>query len=92
MTQGFNVIAVYGGDGTMMQAVAGMQGSGAALGLIPAGTGNLLAGNLHIPLGPAKAATIIAEGEPRTIDLARLETPRACASSPPTPAPVTTPT
>ncbi len=74
VAQGSDGIAVDGGDGTVMQAGQGRRGSGAVLGLIPGGTGNLLAGNLRIPINPAKAATIIAEGEPRTIDLARLET------------------
>lgn len=71
---GHHVIVVYGGDGTVMQAVAGMYGSDAVLGIIPAGTGNLLAGNLRLPRNPAKAAGVIAAGRARTIDLARLET------------------
>jgi len=70
---GVDLIAVYGGDGTIMQAVDGMFGSGIPLGIIPGGTGNLLAGNLRIPKNPAKAADIIANGTPRTIDLGRLE-------------------
>lgn len=71
---GHDVVAVYGGDGTVMQAVAGMRGSAAVLGVIPAGTGNLLAGNLRIPRNPVKAAAVIASGRSRTIDLGRLET------------------
>lgn len=74
VADGHDVVAVYGGDGTVMQAVAGMRGSGAVLGLIPGGTGNLLAGNLRIPRDPVKAAAVIASGRRRTIDLARLET------------------
>ncbi len=72
--RGTEVIGVYGGDGTIMQAVEGMQGSDAVLGLIPGGTANLLARNLHISRSPGKAARTIATGSTRTIDLGRLET------------------
>jgi diacylglycerol kinase (ATP) len=67
--EGVDVIAVYGGDGTTMQAVKGMRGSEIPLGLIPGGTGNLLAGNLRIPRDPAKAARTIARARARAIDL-----------------------
>jgi len=70
---GVDVIAVYGGDGTTMQAVKGMRGSGVALGMIPGGTGNLLAGNLRIPRDPRKAALAIARGHRRKIDLGLME-------------------
>jgi YegS/Rv2252/BmrU family lipid kinase len=74
VAQGHEIVAVYGGDGTVMQAVAGIEGSDAVLGIIPGGTGNLLASNLGIPRNPAKAATVIAAGAPRAIDLVRLRT------------------
>ena len=70
---GVDVVAVYGGDGTMMQAVAGMVGHSAHLGIIPGGTGNLLAGNLGLPRDPRAAAGIVARGEPRRIDLGKVE-------------------
>jgi diacylglycerol kinase (ATP) len=69
---GVDVIAVYGGDGTTIQAVGGMIGSGTALGLLPGGTGNLLAGNLRLPRNPVKAAKVIVDGTPQPIDLGRL--------------------
>ncbi|HEX7024253.1 MAG TPA: diacylglycerol kinase family protein, partial [Gemmatimonadales bacterium] len=52
---GVDVIAVFGGDGTTMQAAASMIGTGVPLALIPGGTGNLLAGNLRIPSGAVAA-------------------------------------
>lgn len=70
---GADVIAVYGGDGTTMQAVKGMRGSGIPLGLIPGGTGNLLAGNLRVPRDPKRAARLITQGRPRSIDLGSLQ-------------------
>ncbi len=68
-----DAVAVYGGDGTVMQAVAGIAGRDIPVGLIPGGTGNLLAGNLGLPRNPARAAQVIARGRPRAIDLGRFE-------------------
>ncbi|GBD31559.1 MAG: diacylglycerol kinase [Gemmatimonadales bacterium] len=70
---GVDIIAVYGGDGTAMQAVRGMVGEAVPLGLIPGGTGNLLAGNLRIPRNPRKAAELLLRGKTRTIDLGKVE-------------------
>ncbi len=70
---GADAIVVYGGDGTSMNAVAGLIGCDIPLGLIPGGTGNLLAGNLRLPRNPAKAARVVARGRTRTIDLGRVE-------------------
>lgn len=72
---GVSRIAVYGGDGTTMQAVSGVVGRAVDFGLIPGGTGNLLAGNLRLPRDPAKAALVVARGVPRTIDLGRIRRP-----------------
>jgi YegS/Rv2252/BmrU family lipid kinase len=69
---GVDVVAVYGGDGTTIQAVGGMIGTGTALGLLPGGTGNLLAGNLRLPRNPVKAARVIVGGVLAPIDLGRL--------------------
>lgn len=75
VADGVDVIAVYGGDGTTMQAVSGMIGSGIPLALIPGGTGNLLAGNLRVPRDPAKAARLVVEGARRAIDVGAIERP-----------------
>lgn len=71
--EGFDAIAVYGGDGTTMQAVNGMIGGAVPLGLIPGGTGNLLAGNLRLPVNAEKAARVIARGRSRAIDVGKVE-------------------
>jgi YegS/Rv2252/BmrU family lipid kinase len=73
VTQKFDLIAVLGGDGTTMQAAAALVGSDVALGVIPGGTGNLLAGNLRIPASPARAARALLTAEPRRFDLGRME-------------------
>ncbi|HET8622695.1 MAG TPA: diacylglycerol kinase family protein [Gemmatimonadales bacterium] len=64
-----DVVAVFGGDGTTMQAAAALVGTDVALGVIPGGTGNLLAGNMRIPPSPARAAEVLARGRSRRIDL-----------------------
>ena len=68
-----DVVAVFGGDGTTMQAASALVGTEVALGLIPGGTGNLLAGNLRIPASPARAAQALVRAKPRPFDLGRLE-------------------
>ena len=72
-TQGFDVLVCYGGDGTAMQIAAGAVGSGIPLGLVPGGTGNLLAGNLRLPRRPAAAARAILKGTPLAIDLGAVQ-------------------
>lgn len=69
---GVDTVAVYGGDGTTMQAVRGLVGTDVHLGLVPGGTGNLLARNLRLPLDPAQAARAIVRGRPRPVDLGRI--------------------
>lgn len=70
--QGVDVVAVFGGDGTTMQAAAALVGTDVALGVIPGGTGNLLAGNLRIPLSPERAAQVLVKGRPMPFDLGRI--------------------
>jgi diacylglycerol kinase (ATP) len=70
-----DVVAVFGGDGTTMQAAAALVGTDVALGVIPGGTGNLLAGNLRIPASPARAARALLTARPRPFDLGRMERP-----------------
>ncbi|MGH7509605.1 MAG: diacylglycerol/lipid kinase family protein [Gemmatimonadales bacterium] len=73
VADGVDVVAVFGGDGTTMQAAAGLVGTDVPLGLIPGGTGNLLAGNLRIPASPARAARCLINARPKLFDLGRME-------------------
>lgn len=64
-----SVIAV-GGDGTVRAVASALAGSDAVLGIVPQGTGNLLARNLDVPLDDIGAALArIGSGTERTIDL-----------------------
>ncbi|HEU5304130.1 MAG TPA: diacylglycerol kinase family protein, partial [Gemmatimonadales bacterium] len=75
VSEGVEVVAVYGGDGTTMQAAAALVGTDVSLGVIPGGTGNLLAGNLRIPASPARAARALVNARPKLFDLGRVERP-----------------
>lgn len=71
--EGVDVVAVQGGDGTTMQAASALVGTDVALGLVPGGTGNLLAGNLRIPGSIQRAARILIGPGRRRIDLGRMD-------------------
>ena len=75
VAEGMDVVAVFGGDGTTMQAAAALVGTEVSLGVIPGGTGNLLAGNLRIPASPERAARTLVAGRPRPFDLGRMQRP-----------------
>jgi YegS/Rv2252/BmrU family lipid kinase len=72
---GVDTVVVFGGDGTTMQAAAALVGTDVTLGLIPGGTGNLLAGNLRIPSSPARASASLLKSRVRRIDLGRMDRP-----------------
>jgi diacylglycerol kinase family enzyme len=69
---GADVVAVAGGDGTIRVVCSEMAGTGVAVGIIPAGTGNLLARNLNIPLLRDQAIEAVLRGEDRAIDVVRI--------------------
>jgi diacylglycerol kinase (ATP) len=67
--EGFEALLAYGGDGTAMQIAAAIAGTDIPLGLLPGGTGNVLAGNLRLPRRPVSAARVILAGASVAIDL-----------------------
>jgi diacylglycerol kinase family enzyme/membrane-associated phospholipid phosphatase len=70
---GAEVVVAAGGDGTVRVVCAEMAGTGIPVGVIPAGTGNLLARNLSIPLGHDQALDAVLNGQDRAIDVVRIE-------------------
>jgi diacylglycerol kinase family enzyme len=69
--RGAPLVVVVGGDGSVRSAAAALAGSGTGLGIVPAGTGNLLAAVLGIPRRPARAAAALASARERLVDLGR---------------------
>ena len=67
--EGFDVMISHGGDGTAMQVAAAIAGSGIALGVVPGGTGNVLAGNLRLPRAVRGAAKALLKARPHAIDV-----------------------
>lgn len=65
--KGFNEVLVSGGDGTINEVLQGMIGTGPRLGILPTGTGNVLARELKLPLKSAQAVEVIARGLTRRI-------------------------
>jgi YegS/Rv2252/BmrU family lipid kinase len=66
---GADLILVCGGDGTVREVCAELAGTGIPVGIIPAGTGNLLARNLAIPLYLRAAIDVALSGQDQAIDL-----------------------
>jgi diacylglycerol kinase (ATP) len=68
-----DVVVAVGGDGAVLQVIQALAETEVALGIVPMGTGNLLAGNMRIPRKPEAAIGLIIDGGRRTIDLGRVE-------------------
>ncbi|MGC9521614.1 MAG: diacylglycerol/lipid kinase family protein [Anaerolineae bacterium] len=56
--QGVDLVLIAGGDGTINEAVNGLCNSDTTLGIVPAGTGNILAHQLRMPVLSAVAPMI----------------------------------
>ena len=66
---GARLVVVAGGDGSIRTAAAVLAGTGIPLGVVPAGTGNLLAAALGIPRTPGRAVAMLAAARVRPIDM-----------------------
>ena len=64
-----DLVLAAGGDGTVRVVCSELSGTGVPLGLMPSGTGNLLARNLGIPLDESAALEVIFNGREDRIDL-----------------------
>jgi diacylglycerol kinase (ATP) len=71
---GAAAVIAFGGDGTARVVAEVLARTGVPMGLLPAGTGNLLARNLGIPPNRLESSLHIAlTGRDRTIDVGRVE-------------------
>ena len=71
VADGADIVVACGGDGTVRACLDPLAGTDTALGIVPLGTGNLLASNLGIPTG-LSAGGGVGRGERRRIDLGRV--------------------
>ena len=69
LEEGADLILVWGGDGMVQRVVDTVAGSGVTLGIIPAGTANLLANNLGIPIDLEGALAVALHGSRRDLDV-----------------------
>jgi YegS/Rv2252/BmrU family lipid kinase len=69
---GADLVFVWGGDGMVQRCVDALAGSGVTMAIVPAGTANLLAGNLGIPQDLREAVRIGFHGRRRRLDLGRV--------------------
>jgi diacylglycerol kinase (ATP) len=81
LEQGADVVIAAGGDGTVRAVAEALRSAGVPLGLVPSGTGNLLARNLSLTLdNMAHSLTTAFEGKDRAIDLGIVEAERVDGS------------
>jgi diacylglycerol kinase family enzyme len=69
VASGFDTIFACGGDGTFFQVLQGVAGSDVALGIIPFGTGNVLAQNLRLPRDPLAALRAQKNGNSKAVSI-----------------------
>lgn len=68
----YDAVFTLGGDGTAMEIVGALAGTGRPVGVLPGGTGNLIARTLHVPLTPARAVATLLDGDQALVDLGAL--------------------
>lgn len=73
LDEGAEVVFAAGGDGTVMACITALAGTDAALAILPAGTGNLLAANLGMSTDLAAGLGTAIEGGLRRLDVGRVE-------------------
>ena len=68
----YDAIFALGGDGTAIEVIDALDAESSPVGVLPGGTGNLLARSLGIPLGVRAAVRALVRGNEKRVDLGRL--------------------
>jgi YegS/Rv2252/BmrU family lipid kinase len=68
----YDALFTLGGDGTAMEVMTAFIAGGPPVGILPGGTGNVLARSLGIPMRVRKAVSALLRGTEARIDLGRL--------------------
>jgi diacylglycerol kinase family enzyme len=71
LAEGAELVFAWGGDGLVQRCIDVLAGSDVPLAVLPAGTSNLLATNLELPLDIGDAVAVGLGGERRRIDVGR---------------------
>jgi diacylglycerol kinase (ATP) len=75
----YDAVFTLGGDGTVMEVLTALAHSGKPVGILPAGTGNLLARSLGVPLDVKSAVRDLTKAGTAKLDLGRLPDGRCFA-------------
>jgi diacylglycerol kinase family enzyme/membrane-associated phospholipid phosphatase len=69
LAAGAEMVIAAGGDGTVRVVCSELARTGVPIGIVPLGTGNLLARNLGIPLNATEAVEVAMSGQDRAVDV-----------------------
>ena len=67
--EGVDLLLLWGGDGTVQRCIDALSGSDVTVAVMPAGTANLLANNLGIPIDLPAALDVALHGARRRLDV-----------------------
>jgi YegS/Rv2252/BmrU family lipid kinase len=69
VADGADLLFIWGGDGTIQRCVDAVAGEAVNLAILPAGTANLLANNLGVPINLSAAVEVGLHGDRRQLDV-----------------------
>jgi diacylglycerol kinase (ATP) len=69
LADGADLLFIWGGDGTIQRCVDAVAGEAVTLAILPAGTANLLANNLGVPINLSEAVDVGLHGDRRRLDV-----------------------
>jgi YegS/Rv2252/BmrU family lipid kinase len=74
LASGYDAVFTLGGDGTAIEVIGALANGGPPVGVLPGGTGNVVARTLGTPLNSGRAVRALLGGDEARIDLGRLGT------------------
>lgn len=69
VSEGYDMVVVGGGDGTVSEVAKGLLHASIPLGIVPIGTYNNIARSLNLPTDLAEACSLLASGQIKDIDV-----------------------
>jgi YegS/Rv2252/BmrU family lipid kinase len=73
VAEGADTVVAWGGDGTVNEVATALTFTGAALGIVPSGSGNGLARYFNLPFDPPAALAAALDGIPTPMDAGELD-------------------